>query len=331
MKNVLFTTTALVAMAGAAAADSHAGVSWAGDVEVGYNDVIDGGFYVDGGLDLTGFVALENDVTVEVTFGADIYGPGSNTHLEWDDFPTLVVTTNLLTFTAGTIESAGADNYSAVDGMGGTAGFFEENGEFLVRLDATFGDIAVAVSGVATNDQFGGPIDTLSVGASGSFGAVDFGIGYDDGGEVGVNVGTSLGSIDLDLAYQTDGVDNSIGLGVGATLGSVELAAYYAMNTGTDDAYGVSADASFGSVNVGAYWDADAGGASNFGVDLDMAVSDTITAYAGYDQADSFYVGAIMTIAEGAAVGASYADTAGADHGPEDFKDGISVWFSAEF
>ncbi len=339
MKNVLFATTALVAMAGMANAAAHSGVSWAADVTTGYYDTDsalaagDAGFYVEGGLDLTAFVALENDVTVEVTYGIDIYNAGG-----WgrDDFPTLVITTNLLTFTAGTVEFAAADNYSGVDGMAGTTGFVEENGEFVVRLDASFGDIAVALSGATNaNDQLGSPIGQLSLGASGSFGSVDFGIGYEDGGEMGANVGVALGSFNVDLAYQTDGTNNAVGVGVGANVGSFDVAAYYALNSAAADAYGVSVDGSFGNVNVGVYYDDN--GTSNFGIDLDMAVSDAITAYAGYDQANSFYLGAVMAVAEGAEVGVSYADDTGVaaardvDHGPKDFQDGISVWFSASF
>ncbi len=330
MKNVLFATTALVAFAGAASAASHGGISWSGNVEVGYADSAgtNGGFYTEGGLDLTMATELDNGVTVEVTYGFDLYAAQTHSELVADDFPTLVITTNLLTFTAGTVESAGADNYSAVDGMAGTTGFFEENGEFLVRLDASFGDIDVAVSGVATNEQLGGGVNQLSLGASGSFGSVDFGLGYDDGGDTGVNVGFGFGSMTVDLAYQSGGGESSIGIGAGVTVGSIDLAAYYALNSAaaSPDAYGVSADATFGSTTVGAYWDGDAAGGSNFGVTAEMAINDSITAGAAYDQTDSYEVYLTMDIGNGAEVGAAYSDT-----GALDYDQGINLWFSTDF
>ena len=332
MKNVLFATTALVAFAGAASAASHGGTpafGWAGDVEVGYADS-QNGFYVDGGFDLTMTTALDNGVTVEVTYGFDLYGAQTHSELIGDDFPTLVITTNLLTFTAGTVESAGADNYSAVDGMDGTTGFFEENGEFVVRLDASFGDIAVALSGVATNEQLGGGIGTLSLGASGTFGSVAFGVGYDDGGDAGVNVGVTFGSISVDLAYQAGGNESSIGIGLGATVGSIDLAAYYALNSAaaSADAFGVSADATFGATTVGAYYKSKASGVTHYGVTAEMAVNDAITAGASYDSVDSYEVYLTMDIGNGAEVGAAYSDIA-ANGG--DYDTGINVWFSAEF
>ncbi|MCF6304155.1 MAG: porin [Rhodobacteraceae bacterium] len=330
MKNVLFATTALVAFAGAAVAE----VGFSGDVEVGYYDdgtaALTNGFYAEGSLDLTASMDFDYGVSVEVTYGADLY-----TGLTWDAFPTVVITTEWVTLTAGNAESAGLDHYSDVDGMGGTAGFndADANGDFLVRADVTFGDISASVSGVAAVNP--GALTLLSVGASGSFGSVSFGVGYDDGGEMGISVGTSFGGFDVDVAYQADAVENSVGVAVGTTIGSMDVAGYYAMNSAaaTDDAYGVSVNTTFGDASVGVYWDGDAGGASNFGVDVEYAVSEAITVFAGYDQADLYYVGAIMDIADGAAVGASYADdtNTATEFGPQDFAAGLKVWFSAEF
>ncbi len=63
MKRILLTSTALVAFAGAAAAD----VTWSGTAGLGYNDDIDDGFYVDGDLDVTMSQELDNGVTVSGT------------------------------------------------------------------------------------------------------------------------------------------------------------------------------------------------------------------------------------------------------------------------
>ena len=64
---------------------------------------------------------------------------------------------------------------------------------------------------------------------------------------------------------------------------------------------------------------------SNFGATVDYLVTDSITASAGYDQEESFYVASVMGIAEGVEVGAAYSDEG------NEYDTGISVWVSAEF
>ena len=54
MKRILLTTTALTVLAGAAAADGHAGVSFSGDAELKYvaGDLINAAVDADGGNDV---------------------------------------------------------------------------------------------------------------------------------------------------------------------------------------------------------------------------------------------------------------------------------------
>lgn len=355
MKNVLFTTTALIAMSGTAFAAAHSdapNVTFGGDVEVGYND-IDGGIYAEGELNLTATAEFEYGVSVEVSINADLYAGGPD--LGWDAFPTVKIMTERLTFTIGEVEYAGTDMFAAVDGM--SFGAFpdedelrEEQGEMVARIDATFGDFAVGVSVDALGAVH--PTDAVSIGATGSFGAFSFTAMFDQAQNYnddsndntdfvtaasttfGVSVGAEFGAFSVDVAYMSETAfvaTDSIGVGIGATFGSVEGAAYYAINSAAPDEYGVSVDTTFGAANVAVFWDADDSGASNVGIDINYAVTDAITAYAGYDEADSFYIAAVMDIAEGAAVGASYADTGSDEHGPEEFQDGITLWVSAEF
>jgi len=87
-----------------------------------------------------------------------------------------------------------------------------------------------------------------------------------------------------------------------------------------------------GAMTLGAYWDGDNGDEnsvdSNFGVDVEYAVNDTVSAFAGWDEADGFYV--YGTMAAGAAtVGAGYAEYS--DAGPEEIREGVSVWITMPF
>ena len=72
MKSILLTSTALVAFAGAAAADGHAGISTALSGTLGYNSEMDGigedGFYWEGNLQVTATAALDNGVTAGAYF-----------------------------------------------------------------------------------------------------------------------------------------------------------------------------------------------------------------------------------------------------------------------
>ncbi len=348
MKNVLFATTALVAFAGAAAAQS---VSFSGSVEVGYKDSVPG-LYAEGGLTLTAAKEFDNGVSLEVSIGADLYAGGPD--LGWDAFPTVKVMTERVTLTVGDVEYAAVDMFNMVDGMTfGTVPLAnrmrEVDGEMVARLDATFGDFAVGVSVDALGTIH--PTNALSIGATGSFGSISFSAMYDqallfdDNGDnannnptpeisvagtvFGVSVGAEFGSFTVDLAYMSEdfaSFESSTGIGIGANLGGWDLAAYYAMNNSADpDAYGVSVDGELGAATVGAYWDGDSAGGSNFGATVDYAVSDAITASAGFDQADSWFVAVVMDIADGAEVGAAYSDAGNS------YDAGINLWFSADF
>ncbi|WP_333715095.1 porin, partial [Yoonia sp.] len=91
MKSTLLTTTALIALAGAAYADGHAGVAWSGDAEIGYNDDIEDGFYWDSNLDVTMTAALDNGLTASASAELNIASDDAVTGNVDADFDELVV------------------------------------------------------------------------------------------------------------------------------------------------------------------------------------------------------------------------------------------------
>jgi len=67
MKRILLASTAIVAFAGAAAADGHTGVSFGGDAELGYNDDFDNGIFWSFGLTVSGAMELDNGLTATIS------------------------------------------------------------------------------------------------------------------------------------------------------------------------------------------------------------------------------------------------------------------------
>jgi len=80
MKSILLTSTALVAFAGAAAADGHAGIGFTGEATLGYNTndsnndaaVATEGFFWDSSVDVTMTAALDNGLEATATFGFSV-------------------------------------------------------------------------------------------------------------------------------------------------------------------------------------------------------------------------------------------------------------------
>ncbi|WP_394151820.1 porin [Loktanella salsilacus] len=80
MKSILLTSTALVAFAGAAVAESHEsadmmgpqGVVWGADGEFGYNEEVEGGFYFDGGLAVSTTAGMNMGLTAGLTLDVDL-------------------------------------------------------------------------------------------------------------------------------------------------------------------------------------------------------------------------------------------------------------------
>lgn len=343
MKNVLFATTALVAFAGAASAET-VNIDFVADMTVGYNDVIERGLFLDSGLGFEASMDLGDNVTATFEWEVATYdtsGPAFGV-----DVPTLVVGfdngTLAASLTLGDQDDAGASElyYADRDGMA----IDVANSDDVVGAVAVveFGDFAVAVGCDinGTNDCIG-----MNVGASATFGSIDLGIGYDDaataGGErTAVSADATFGSATVGVSYIADATDDSIGVAVGYDVSeALSVAAYYAANSAAliTDAYGVSVSYTAGAMTVGAYYDDGDDGlgtntsVSSYGLDLGYEVSDQLTANAGVfdDGTFVYYVGIDYAVNDNISATVSYA-TANEISGPE-YKDGITALITASF
>ena len=377
MKTVLFATTALVAFAGAASAASHdsgATVSFSGEMTAGYNDNVDNGIFWDADLDLTAAVDFGDSVTATLTTqvakGNELGGSVVFT-------PTVEVVYTASSLTAslkvGDLGDKGASEYFYADRSGMAVDVENHDATADARALIEFGSFGVAIGCEVVENgllpvNYTGTCNegAYNIGAGATFGSIKLGVGYDNNvgglqrGVTSVSADATFGSLELGVSYASASAaiaphavaaaQNSIGVEVGATFGAIELGAYFASNSVADDEYGVSVDYTAGALTLGVRYDnVDNGGAGSgraeYGVDLAYAVSDSLTASAGYfnGAADTYaagvktagvvggyyYAGIEYAVNDNISATLSYA-TANEISGPE-FKDGISAFITAEF
>ena len=344
MKNVLFATTALVAFAGVASAEAT--VDFSGEINAGYNDVIEGGLFWSADLDALFTVDLGDNVAV--TASATLLSWSQDSSASTADLDYVEVAYTGGSFTAalkyGDLGDKGASEYYYSDRDGMAIDVENHDGTEDVRAMVTFGAFGVAVG--CDNVSNGDCDDGFSVGLGATFGSIELGVGYDeadsgnsDGGNdesaetIGVSADATFGAMSVGVSYATAGSDDSIGVAVGYTISdALSVGAYYALNNNDDDAYGVSVDYSAGALTVGAYYDGVSnGGQDEFGVDASYAVTDMLTANAGMfnDGTTVFYVGIDYAVNDNITATVSYAD-ADEISGPE-YKEGISAFITATF
>ncbi|SFK90984.1 porin [Loktanella salsilacus] len=266
MKSILLTSTALVAFAGAAAAESHAsadmmgpqGVVWGADGEFGYNKEVEDGFYFDGGLavstsagmnmGLTAGLTLDVDLTFNDAEGdvADPSGDGafSNIGISGSDFVVFVEGQGAAVY-AGDTATASEKTWSGTTNMEND-GFLEvddvndgaDDGDFVdgvIRGDLAYGPVTASLSflmadGADTNGDLDG-LDGLQFGAVSTFGAFTVGMTYQQG------VSGALVDADDTATAGSDGI-------IGNSDDGVE-------NPGTvDEVIGVFASTTFSGANV---------------------------------------------------------------------------------
>jgi hypothetical protein len=269
MKSILLTSTALVAFAGAAAAESHAsadmmgpqGVVWGADGEFGYNEEVEGGFYFDGGLAVTTSAGMNMGLTAGLSMDVDLeFTPNERPNAGDEANATLgsafgginVAASDLVIFVEGQgaavyigdTATASEKTWSGTTNMQ-TDGFLEvddvndgaANGDYVdgvIRGDLTYGPVVAALSflmadGADANDDLNG-LDGMQVGAVVTFGAFTLGATYQEG------VSDRL----VDAADEKDNDNNGV-IGVGDT----------PENPGTvDEVIGVFASTTFAGANV---------------------------------------------------------------------------------
>ena len=258
MKNILLTTTALVAFAGAAAADGHTSVSHALSATLGYNNEVDAigedGFFWEGNLKTTATAALDNGLTAgayfEITVSGDDAAAGSSdagNALVASDF-VLSLTSETASLYFGDTAPAGKKYFSAAGDME-SDGFSTDSVSAVLRGDVSFGGMNGSVSYIV--DDASNTAEQLAVGLGGSFGSVTVGLGYQEAttyvdaegdfnnsAVMGVSASTTVAGATVTVAYADDSNDGVGQTGIAQTstaiqvaypMGPVKATAYYSM------------------------------------------------------------------------------------------------------
>jgi hypothetical protein len=202
MKHVLFTTTALVALSGAAMAD----VTWSGSASLGYNDgtgVMAEGINTDIDLDVT----MSNAGGYSASISAAMEGGGAITGED------IAITTPVVSIHYGEVVEAANSAYSDTDGLSGLGSdeFTSEDGSgAAVLISASTGGMSVGFSDDATIDGSGS-----SFGISGDLGGVSFGIGS-KGDNWGISAsGSAMGG---SISVASEEVEDEAATGVSLTM-----------------------------------------------------------------------------------------------------------------
>jgi len=209
MKHVLFTTTALVALSGAAMAD----VTWSGSASLGYNDgtgVMAEGINTDIDLD----VSMSNAGGYSASISAAMEGGGAITGED------IAITTPVVSIHYGEVVEAANSAYSDTDGLSGLGSdeFTSADGSgAAVLISASTGGMSVGFSDDATVDGSGS-----SFGISGDLGGVSFGIGS-KGDDWGISAsGTAMGG-SISVASEEVGATSATGVSLTMPLGDMSL------------------------------------------------------------------------------------------------------------
>ena len=318
MKNILLTTTALVAFAGAAAADGHTSVSFSGNASAEYNSF--GGFNTDADLDATMSAELDNGLSVSTKISIDT----ANYEGEATKSGSLTLSSDTASLTFGNdITSA---SFSAVgdtigfgDGEDGIQGVI---GSYTMGAGTLFVSMPIATAGteVLSTD--------IEVGVTAAVGAMTVGFAMADSDFVGKVSGTAAGASFTVAAGSVADVnrwDVSASYPVGAvTVGYTvddseawEASAAYAAD-------GLSAKATYVSAS------------ETYKVEGSYDMGNGAVVNAGYLSKDEeMYIGGSYALGGGASAYASYVDTtsvdAGAEIGGPDYAPGTTVGVSFTF
>jgi len=370
MKSILLTSTALVAFAGAAAADGHAtpGISFTGEATLGYNTT-DGinepaadGFYWDASIDVTMEAALDNGLVATATFGYSVADNNLGDAVTSGDYVlTLAGGDSSLSF--GDLDPVAEDRFGDVSG-GTTAGFNDQDAHFggvgfdaMLVGETTFAGFTGAISfGVDSGDGLNvadvEDVDAMQIHIAGTVSIVDLELAYQ--GELagadavlGVAAGVSVAGADLTVSYVDDGTENSTGFSVAYPVGPVTVSAYYSLNDINEDNYGVDLDYAANGFAVNVFADVDGGenGADDvteYGIEGSYDVGNGLVVYAGFlasdvdDSPETVYAAAEYDLGGGASLLFSYADdgvetAVGEDLGDPEYMEGITIEASFSF
>ena len=206
MKHVLFTTTALVALSGAAMAD----VTWSGSASLGYNDgtgVMAEGINTDIDLDVT----MSNAGGYSASISAAMEGGGAITGED------IAITTPVVSIHYGEVVEAANSAYSDTDGLAGLGSDEFTGSGAAVLISASTGGMSVGFSDDATVDGSGS-----SFGISGDLGGVSFGIGS-KGDDWGISASGSAMGGSISVASEEVVGTSATGVSLTMPLGDMSL------------------------------------------------------------------------------------------------------------
>ena len=291
MKNILLTTTAIVAFAGAAAADGHSSVSLAGEASVEYNS--NAGYSTAAEMTATGSATLDNGLTASTSLTIDAVAATIS-----DGSISLSSDTSSLTFGTeldGAVFTAVGDDYAiGDDGEEGVAEGLVASvtmGETTLTVSAPMGatietadvEVGVTTSAAGWSLGFGLADSAYAMTAAGTAGGATVGFGLSSDSEWDVSVAYPVGAVTISAstdeaeawtvgaAYAADGVSAGVELNADDTW---EITAGYAAD-------GVTVAAAFTDASVmtlGATYD------MGNGLTVGAGIEDTVNyAFASYD------------------------------------------------
>ena len=260
MKSILLASTALVAFAGAAAADGHASVSQSLSATLGYNDTVNAnddneiGFYWEGNLKTTATAALDNGLTAGAYFEITV---GEDNSTSNDDFGLDLSSSDfVLSLEAeqgglffGDTSTATDKHWSSVGDMEAD-GFTTGTDSAVLRGDAGVGPVNASISYIINDDYDTTGTDNLrqlSFGAAADFDVVTVSAAYQK----------ETNYVDTDGDFNADEI---FGISAEGTFSGVTAAIGYAENS-TDDqqSTGVKVSYTFSPVTVTGYYVDEAG------------------------------------------------------------------------
>ena len=333
MKSILLTSTALVAFAGAAAADGHTSISFSGEAAAEFNTLT--GYAIDTDLSVAMSATLDNGLTAaasidveanEGTSGEDTVTHGSVSLSS--DTASITFGTGLdgAAFTAVGDDIAIGDGEEGVDGIVGT--FSMGSADVTVSAPIAEGDTAMSA-------------DDIEVGITTDVNGWALGLGYADGDIVGTAAGNAGG---LDITAGFGSAMNEWDLGVSYPIGAVTLSAStdeasawtvgaeYDNGAGTtagfeynaDETYELTAGFESGAMSVDGKYNG-----TDFGLDVAYDMGALVVG-AGTTYTDGIYARADYDLGGGASAYVTHADTVDIDPA-EDIAAGTTVGLSFTF
>lgn len=258
MKKLLIASTALTAMAGAAFADGHTGVSVSGDgrmgvVNDGSNTQVSSRFRVsftgtgetDTGLTFGGSIRADNAgdrSTASGTNGAagtqgNVYIGGSNNTGSWK-------------LSAGDVDSGAAAavghlaavGYSGLGSLNSVQYLDQTNSALQLKFSTSGADIYVSTG----NSISGTGVRQYAAGLAYAFDAFKFGVGYEKNGsnnQTSASISADLAGLNLKAIYATKGAGTSAQQGASASydIDSITATAFYRKNNAGVSNFGVGA------------------------------------------------------------------------------------------